>query len=178
MYCGAVLIFIALGSNLPSVHGAPLQTLMAAIARIDAHEDISVLQRSCVYKSAPVPISDQPWYHNAVIAVESELQPFTLLAVLQEIEVEFGRVRDVENRNAARTLDLDIIAYDDLELDQAGLQIPHPRMGERAFVLLPLSDVSAEWKHPISGASIGEMIDQLPEGQDLHKIEECYDDAA
>ena len=171
------MILIALGSNLPSKFGAPLETLQAAIQRIDAHDDIRVFGRSAIYKSAPVPVSDQPWYHNAVIAVDTSLKPFTLLAVLQEIEVEFGRFRVANDRNAPRTLDLDIVAYDDLVIDEAGLSIPHPRMDERAFVLLPLKDVSSDWKHPISEASIGEMIENLPEGQDLHKIEVETDDA-
>lgn len=164
------MILIALGANLPSEHGEPLETLLVAMARIDAHDDVCVVARSHVYKSAPVPLSDQPWYHNAVIAVETDLKPFTLLATLQEIEVEFGRERDFSNRNAARTLDLDIIAYGDDVLDEAGLEIPHPRMAERAFVLLPLNDVSPQWEHPVSGLSIGEMIEMLPEGQDLQKI--------
>lgn len=172
------MILVALGSNLPNMYGSPLETLEAAVARIDAHDDVSVVKRSLIYTSAPVPFSDQPWYHNAVIAVETELKPFTLLAVLQEIEIEFGRVRDAENQNAARTLDLDIVAYDDFVIDEAGLSVPHPRMTERAFVLMPIRDLSPEWKHPISGASISEMIEQLPEGQDLHEIEDICDDAA
>lgn len=172
------MILIALGSNLSSEYGSPLQTLEAAIARVDGHENISVVQRSFFYKSAPVPISEQPWYHNAVIAVETGLKPFTLLATLQEIEMQFGRERDGSNRNAARTLDLDIIAYHDVVLDEAGLEIPHPRMGERAFVLMPLYDVAPEWEHPVIGASIEEMLENLPTGQKLHKIEGDQHDAA
>jgi len=172
------LILIALGSNLPSEHGTPLQTLEAAIARIDAHDDISVVSCSPVYKSAPVPISDQPWYHNAVIAVNAELKPFTLLATLQEIEMQFGRERDAGNQNAARTLDLDIVGYHGQVVDEGGLTVPHPRMAERAFVLMPLYDVAPEWIHPVTGASIGEMLEALPEGQALHKIEGGEHDAA
>jgi len=171
------LILVALGSNLPSEHGDPLATLMAGIARIDAHDDIAVVARSAVYKSAPVPISGQPWYHNAVISIETDLKPFTLLASLQEIEAVFGRERDASNRNAARTLDLDVIAYDNLVIDEVGLEIPHPRMGERAFVLLPLCDVGPHWKHPISGLSVAEMIDGLPLGQEIVKIDEVNDGA-
>jgi len=172
------LILIALGSNLPSEHGTPLETLETAIARIDAHEDITVKSRSKIYKSAPVPLSDQPWYHNAVILVETGLKPFTLLASLQEIEMQFGRERDLSNRNAARTLDLDVIAYDDLVINEAGLEIPHPRLADRAFVLMPLNGVAPEWKHPVSGASVAEMIEALPVGQELYKIEVKSDDAA
>ena len=172
------MILIALGSNLPSSYGSPLETLEAAIAQIDAHDDLSVLACSAVYKSAPVPVSDQPWYHNSVISVETDLKPFTLLAVLQEIEIMFGRVRDAEERNAARTLDLDIISYDDCVIDEAGLQIPHPRMVERAFVVLPLCDIAPEWEHPVSGLSVAKMVDALPAGQDIQKIEGEKNDAA
>ena len=169
------MILIALGANLPSVYGSPLKTLTAAIECIDSHEEIAVVRRSAIYKSAPVPISDQPWYHNAVIAVETGLKPFTLLAVLQEIEINFGRERAADERNAARTLDLDIVAYHDFIIDEAGLEIPHPRMSDRGFVLFPLSDVSPEWKHPITGAFISKMIEALPKVQDIHKIEEKCD---
>jgi len=168
----AVLILIALGANLPSEYGDPLKTLHAAIVRIDAHEGVHVVARSHVYKSAPVPLSDQPWYHNAVIAVETDLTPLPLLLMLQEIEVDFGRRRDDGDRNAARTLDLDIVAYHDVVMDEAGLEIPHPRMADRAFVLLPIRDVSPRWQHPVSEAFIADMIDGLPDGQDLHKIED------
>ena len=165
------MILIALGANLPSRYGAPLETLTAAMDRIDAHENIAVIARSNVYKSAPVPISDQPWYHNAVIAVETDLKPFTLLTNLQEIETDFGRERADGDRNAARVLDLDMIAYDDVVIDEAGLEIPHPRMDDRAFVLLPLSDVSPKWKHPVSRACIGEMVAALPDDQVIQKID-------
>jgi len=169
------LILIAFGSNLAGEYGAPIEVIKAAVERIDAHDDISVVSRSFIYKSAPVPLSDQPWYHNAVIAVDTDLKPFTLLATLQEIEMQFGRERDADNRNAARTLDLDIVAYDDVVMDEAGLEIPHPRMGERAFVLLPLNDIAATWRHPIHGGVISEMIAALPAGQELHKIEGGFD---
>ncbi|MFK7839218.1 MAG: 2-amino-4-hydroxy-6-hydroxymethyldihydropteridine diphosphokinase [Bdellovibrionales bacterium] len=171
------MIFIALGANLPSDYGGPLQTLCAAINRLEVHDDLEVLKRSNIYKSAPVPLSDQPWYPNAIVSIDTDLKPFTLMAVLQEIEIDFGRKRDTANRNAARTLDLDIITYHDLVIEDQNLQIPHPRMHDRAFVLLPLKDVSSNFVHPASGACIDEMIKGLSGNQDCQKIEGCYDSA-
>lgn len=167
------MILVALGSNLPSHYGSPVETLEAAFVQLSQHEAIDVIARSDVYMSAPVPVSDQPWYHNAVIAVETDLKPFTLLAVLQEIEADFGRERALgsEGRNAARTLDLDIIGYHDVVLDEVGLEVPHPRMAGRAFVLYPLCDVAPDWVHPVSGGSVSSMIDGLPDGQDIRKLE-------
>ncbi len=163
------MILIALGANLPSRYGEPLVTLEKAIECIDAYSDICVTNRSSVYVSAPVPVSDQPWYHNAVIDIEASLSPQDLLGVLQAIEIDFGRIRG--ERNAARILDLDILAYHDLILEESGLILPHPRMTERAFVVLPLFDIAPTWKHPATGACIGEMLEFLPSGQDIRKID-------
>lgn len=170
------MILIALGANLPSRHGDPLESLLAAVARLSEHEDIIVLDRSPVYVSAPVPVSDQPWYHNAVVSIDTPLRPHKLLDVLHDIEADFGRVR--LERNEARALDLDIVSYHNDVLEGDGLIIPHPRMAERAFVVLPLHDIAPDWKHPITGASVVEMIKLLPKGQDIQKIEVNNSDAA
>ena len=170
------MILIALGANLPSRFGGPADTLHHAIEVINTQSDIKVTKQSHIYKSAPVPISDQPWYHNAVIAVETDLKPRALLDVLHDIEEEFGRVR-IE-RNEARVLDLDIIAFNDSVLDEDGFIIPHPRMSERAFVLFPIKDIAPEWSHPITEVSVGDMIDALPEGQDIERLEVENHDAA
>lgn len=161
-----------MGSNLSGCYGSPAGALVAAVAAIDACDGVRVIAQSPVYKSAPVPISDQPWYHNSVIAVETLLEPLDLLKVLQGVEVRFGRERVDGERNAARTLDLDIIAYHDVVLGDVDLEIPHPRMADRAFVLLPLYDVEPKWKHPVSGLCIEEMVELLPEGQDIQRIGE------
>lgn len=99
-----------------------------------------------------------------MIAVATGLRPADLLSILHEVEAEFGRTRNI--RNEARILDLDLVAYDDLVTDGATPPaLPHPRMHERAFVLLPLSDIAPDWKHPSTGISLPDLIAALPADQ-------------
>lgn len=104
---------------------------------------------SSLYRSAPVGHLDQPDFVNAVAAIGTTLSPRALLDALLDIEVRYGRVRDFTN--APRTLDLDIILFADAELDEPGLTIPHPRMHERAFVLIPLSEIAPDAMIPKRG---------------------------
>ena len=162
------MIYIALGANLPSQFGNPRETLKRAINEI-AKYDIHVLYQSPVYLTAPVPISDQPWYHNAVIGVSTDTSPTELIKTLKNIEHDFGRINS--ERNAPRVIDLDIIAYHDIVQPHDHLTIPHPRMHDRAFVLCPLRDIAPNWVHPISKKHIGQLIDELPVGQNIQKID-------
>ncbi len=157
-------IFIGLGANLPSPRfGPPQATLAAALARLEA-VGVKVVARSRWYETAPVPVSDQPWYVNAVAEVESDLPPAGLLAILHRIEEEFGRVR--AERNAPRLVDLDLLAYGDAVNDGPDLPIlPHPRMHERAFVLLPLQELAPGWRHPKLGRPLDALIAALPADQ-------------
>lgn len=151
-------ILVALGSNLPAAgYASPLDTLRAAIACLPAH-GVAVERQSRFYTSPAWPPSDQPDYVNAVVAVTTDLPPLALLAELLRIEREFGRERSVPN--AARTLDLDLIAYDDLAVNtpDGSLQLPHPRTALRPFVLLPLRDVAPDWRHPVTGRSVAQML--------------------
>ena len=154
------MIFIGLGANLRSErYGPPRQSLAAAMERLNAN-DIMVETRSGWYRSAPVPASDQPWFVNAVIAVRTTLGPAELLDRLHRIEAEFGRVR--RQANEARVLDLDLIDYDGMVLDGPAPPIlPHPRLAERAFVLLPLAEIAPGWTHPRSGVPIARLVAAL-----------------
>lgn len=165
------MILIALGSNLPSPYGSPLQTVQAALARFPDHA-LQVEKMSAFYRTAPVPVSDQPWYVNAVAAVQTSLAAPEILATLLAIEQQFGRVRGDPDfgRHAARTLDLDVLDVNGLVLNEAGLQLPHPRLHERAFVLYPLRDVAQNWQHPVTGQSIDTLIAALPPGQGIEKM--------
>lgn len=160
------LILIGLGANLPSSYGEPPETLRAALDRL-AEAGVKTLRRSRFWHSAPVPVSADPWYVNAVAAVETDLPSDRLLALLHEIEAEFGRVRSVVN--APRLIDLDLLAYGrEVHTDGAPL-LPHPRLAERSFVLLPLSDIAPGWRHP-DGRPLARLIADLDEEQIVRPI--------
>lgn len=162
-------IYIGLGANLPSALGHPVDTLEAALSDIAA-AGITLLRRSPWYESAPVPrADDQPWYVNGVVEVATTLDPAALLFLLQGFEALSGRVRSVAN--AARPLDLDIIAYGNLVNSGPNPPLlPHPRMHERAFVLLPLQAIAPRWRHPVLGRSIASLIAALPPGQEIRLV--------
>ncbi len=162
-------ILIALGANLPSARfGPPRPTLEAALEMLPERQ-IQVVACSSWYESAPVPRDDQPWFVNGVLKAESTLPPGAVLRALHEIEAGLGRVREGTAVNAPRAADLDL-------LDDHGLitgerdwpRLPHPRMHERAFVLLPLAEIAPEWRHPVYGLTAEAMLERL-EGE-----QECY----
>ena len=156
-------ILIGVGSNMPSRWGPPRATCEAAFAALEA-EGIDIVARSRWYESAPVPISDQPWYVNGVAALDTDLSPEALLAVLHRTEQRFGRER--RERNEARVIDLDLLAYGTRINDgPTPPLLPHPRATERSFVLLPLRDVAPDWVDPRTGRSVAELIAALPQDQ-------------
>lgn len=151
-------IFIGIGGNLPSERfGPPPQTLRAAVAALPQY-GVEPLRQSRLYRSAPVPASDQPWFVNAVVAVATSLEPIELLGVLHEIENEFGRRR--RERWEARPLDLDLLDHGG-RIEGGAVRLPHPRLHERAFVLLPLKEVAPTWIHPESGLPIDQLCARL-----------------
>lgn len=154
------MIFIALGANLEHPRwGSPQATCTAALGALAA-PDLVPTRRSRWYESAPVPASDQPWYVNGVAELATDLDPAQLLARLHGVEADFGRVRGAVN--AARVLDLDLIAFDDRASAPGGVPIlPHPRMHERLFVLLPLAELAPAWRHPRLGFGLSELIAAL-----------------
>ncbi|MFP4098430.1 MAG: 2-amino-4-hydroxy-6-hydroxymethyldihydropteridine diphosphokinase [Alphaproteobacteria bacterium] len=161
------MVFIGLGANLINKNGDhPIQSLQKAARFLQAHKDVEVMAASSIWKSAPVPLSDQPWYHNAVCKIKTTLSPQELLILVASIENKAGRVR--LHRNEARVLDLDILSYNRQQIDQPHLTIPHPRMHERAFVLYPLQEIASDWTHPVTGKTIGEMIENLDPNQEIH----------
>jgi len=131
---------------------------------------VAVVARSRWYRSAPVPASPQPWFVNGVAAVATGLGPVPLLALMHRIEARFGRVRAAAN--AARTLDLDLLDYDGMVRGAGEAPIlPHPRLHERAFVLLPLAELAPDWRHPVTGAAIAGLIAALPADQPTRPLD-------
>ena len=137
--------FVALGSNLDD----PRKHVLQAMDELSKLPGTQVLRRSSLYRTAPVGEPDQPDFINAVVQLDTALDPLELLDGLLAIERRHGRVRS--RRNAPRTLDLDLLLYDDRTFDTPGLQLPHPRMHERAFVLLPLTEIAPEASIPGRG---------------------------
>lgn len=140
-------VFLALGGNL----GDPVATVQAGVAALTAHPALEVTACSSLYRTPPLGPPGQPDYINAALAADTELVPEALLDVCQGVENTYGRTRDGE-RWGPRTLDVDILLYADRTIDTARLVVPHPRMHERAFVLLPLAEIDAERVIPGHGS--------------------------
>ncbi|OXM14600.1 2-amino-4-hydroxy-6-hydroxymethyldihydropteridine diphosphokinase [Paenibacillus herberti] len=138
----AVTAYIALGSNIGDRSGM----LAAALQRLEASSDVEVLRVSTVYETDPVGYADQPPFLNMAAALSTTLEPVALLRLMLGLEQELGRIR--EFRNGPRVIDLDLLLYDQVVLSGPELELPHPRMLERAFVMVPLSEV-LEKGHPL-----------------------------
>lgn len=151
--------YIALGANIPSPAGSPPQTLVAAAEQLNSLGQ--VIAQSRLYSTAPVGYANQPRFVNAVVAIDTHLTPRALLVSLLEIEHEFGRDRTNAIPNGPRTLDLDVLLYGDSNVSEPGLEIPHPRLPEREFVLVPLSEIAPEVRDPRSGAKVKELLQKL-----------------
>ncbi len=146
-----VFAWIGLGANL----GHPQQALEDSLALLAALPGSRLVARSSLYRTAPIDAPGQPDYLNAVAQIETALTPYALLREIQAVEHAQGRARSV--RNAARTLDLDLLLYGDAIVALPDLVVPHPRMHERAFVLAPLAEIDPELTLP----GLGRVIDLL-----------------
>jgi len=170
---------IALGANLPGPFGAPADTLSRAVAELNA-ASLHVTALSGIYATPAWPVGSGPDFANAAACVESSCDPNEVLAILHRIESDLGRVRG--KRWAARACDLDLLASDgavlpdcatvqhwmDLDIGDppppapGELILPHPRLHERAFVLVPLADIAPDWVHPITAKNVRQMCDAQP----------------
>jgi len=143
-------VYLSLGSNV----GDREANLRAAIQRLDP------LRVSPIYETEPVDYQDQAWFLNVVVEAETALFPRQLLARTQRIERELGRVRTVPK--GPRTIDIDILLYGDVVMRTTELEIPHPRMTERRFVLQPLVDLTPDLRHPVTHKTVRAMLARLP----------------
>ncbi|MCY4367229.1 MAG: 2-amino-4-hydroxy-6-hydroxymethyldihydropteridine diphosphokinase [Chloroflexi bacterium] len=145
--------YLSLGSNLGDRAG----NIRQALAFLDSEPNLSVVAVSSTYETKPWGLLDQPNFLNIAVGVQTSLEPATLLDVAKGIEQEIGRIPTV--RYGPRSIDIDILLYGDLVIDWStpDLQIPHPRMRERAFVLVPLAEIAGALLHPISNSQIADL---------------------
>ena len=146
---------VALGGNI----GDARDTLDRAIAAFCDGEKVRLLARSSDYRTAPWGVEDQPPFVNLCVAVETSLTPRALLARAQAVERALGRERSKERRWGPRTVDIDLLAYDNVALNEPDLTLPHPRLFERAFMLVPLAEIAPE--RLIAGRQIRQALTQL-----------------
>jgi 2-amino-4-hydroxy-6-hydroxymethyldihydropteridine diphosphokinase len=155
-------VFLGLGSNLGDRH-QNLQTALNELA-----DFLNILKISSIYQTPSWPDKTLGNYLNAVAEIETELTDLELIFRLQEIEHKMGRVREMEERNGPRVIDLDILFFNDIIVQRKGLMIPHKRMLKRNFVLVPLAEIAPEHKHPALDLTALELVNKLP---DNHIIE-------
>jgi 2-amino-4-hydroxy-6-hydroxymethyldihydropteridine diphosphokinase len=155
-------VYLSLGSNI----GDRVKNLGRALELL---EDAVQIQRvSSVWETEPWGLSDQPWFLNIVCRGETDLSPHQLIGLIEKIERQLGRRRTI--RYGPRTIDIDILLYNERIVRDPGLEIPHPRLAERAFVLFPLSEVAPDAIHPATGKSVDEMLAELDNAEVVRKL--------
>ena len=186
------MILIALGGNLNSAEFGPPRAVLGQAMALLAAAGVRIVDQAPWYHSAPVPVSDQPWFVNSVAHIVTALAPAALLALLHRVEAGLGRQRPEGRRPAggraetsrserwaARIIDLDLLSYGDRVIGdrtEDGLVLPHPRLADRAFVLTPLADLVVDrvpaWRHPVSRRSAPEMLAELGVGQQIQRMDD------
>ena len=155
-------VYLSLGSNV----GDREDHLRGAITRLESIA--RVISVSSFYETEPMEVTNQPWFLNCAVKVETTKMPKQLMAAILEIEQEMGRLRTM--KKGPRTIDIDILLFGDAVVDSPELTIPHPAMHERRFVLEPLAEIASEARHPVFKKTVSEMLDALPGGQTVRKL--------
>lgn len=158
------MIFLGLGSNLPSKkYGNPIDNCLKVIEVLKKY--FLIKKTSSFYQSEPIPKSNQPWYINSVLSVETKLSSFQVMDLLLKIESSFGRIR--KKKNEPRVIDLDLLIYNDEIINTKNLTLPHPRLHERNFVLFPIKEIEPNWIHPVFQIKPKDLIKLIKENQKL-----------
>jgi len=157
------VVYLSLGSNV----GNRAANLRAAIAAL-AEAGVRVLRESKIYETEPVDYLEQGWFLNCVVQGETGLSAMELLRGLRQIEARMGSVKAFAK--GPRLIDLDILFYGDAVINTAELQVPHPRMAERRFVLVPLVEIAPQLRHPVSGASAEEMLQRTKDRSEVRQV--------
>jgi 2-amino-4-hydroxy-6-hydroxymethyldihydropteridine diphosphokinase len=155
-------VYLGLGSNLGD-RAAHLEQALEGLAAVG----VTVVRRSSFYATEPLGFAPQHWFLNAVVEAQTELMPRQLLRATQEVERSLGRRRLV--RNGPRTLDIDILLYASIVVSMTDLRIPHPRMAERRFVLVPLREIAPALRHPTLRRSVAELLASTPDRSEVRR---------
>ncbi len=158
------IAYIGIGSNIGD-KAIQCKDAISEILKVDRHK---LLAKSSLYKTKPVGYTSQDWFINGVIKIETDLEPPDLLQMLKAIEVQLGRTETF--RWGPRTIDLDILLFDDKKIETEELQIPHPHLHERQFVLIPLAEIDRHLIHPVLKKTIGELLGNIKEDQEVEKL--------
>lgn len=156
------IAYLSLGSNL----GDRAANLREALAHLEAAGPLFAV--SAFYETQPVEVLDQPWFLNCVAAMETEKTPRELLQLALQVEAEMGRLR--MRKKGPRKIDIDIVLFGDLVVDEPGLKIPHPSMHQRRFVLEPLVEIAPDARHPALGRTAEDMLAELASGQTVRRL--------
>lgn len=159
------LAAISIGSNM----GDSKKNVALALTELITLKGCMLISASRLYRTEPVDVTDQPWFVNAAVVLNTQIKPFHLLKELQALEKKFGRKRVIDK--GPRTLDLDLLLYGKRIVEGQDLILPHPRVHERRFVLEPLAEIAPEMVHPVSGKTIANLLKSCPDKSVVRRLD-------